>query len=378
MSWIRQHVNYFVIPGIRTLAKADGLAVLDRDIKPFDVRTRPSTKCPYTESGLIYATVASVLPKENKTREIALELCRVIGTKDEEKLVYSLETRDTRVKQLTGSCGEGISGSAVIHSMLCQALRSLKRRLTHKDSFVVYPGRDAWAFEVLSRRRGMRSLYDPSMSRWLAENKNDSLMRQRVQSFQLPWQRALVFDTGYAGTVPKAIGRAAGLDPVTMIMLSAMDPSNQLFPRHTGSRAKALSFEYVAKYRQRCTAFEDGKPIQYLADLEEFIKAGILTIWLWYHQSPRRVESYKETWERRSKRPKKRNSKKTSATSTHQLSPARIDWLQQVQQNQLWQTNAGFLMGSGGITTASTDVIIATANASSTIPWGSIDNWTGV
>ena len=77
-----------------------------------------------------------------------------------------------------------------------------------------------------------------------------------------------------------------------MLLLSATVNERQIFRTHTGSRAKALAFEYLAKYQ--CSGkSRDGQPYQELASLEEFIKAALLTIWLWYHVSPQRLPSYR-------------------------------------------------------------------------------------
>lgn len=300
MSWLRNHMRHFVLPGIRTLARANGRELLDREIKPWDVKIRPSQKCKYVEAGMLYAAAASVLPKSNPMRGVVLDLCRVIGTEAEQAFIYDLDSAG-RVKKL-GESYENVPGSEVIHAMICNTIRSLKRR-TSKGDFVVYPGRDVWAFEVLSRRKGLRSIYNPAMSRWTAER--DDVMRSIISGWDVPdWQKALVFDTGYAGTVPRAVGRAAGLQQVRLVMLSAKNEEEQVFPNHTGSRAKALSLEYVAKYRKRCVGFENGHPVQHLAPLDEFIKAALLTVWLWHHRSPRKVASYQDAWElKRKKQP---------------------------------------------------------------------------
>jgi hypothetical protein len=292
MSWIKNHFRHFVVPGIRSLARADGRILTEQDIRPFDGRLRPSTKCQFAEAGLLYAAVSSVLRKSDPTREIALGLCRALGTPSESQFIYELDSAG-RVKKLAEGY-EGVEGADVLHSFVGSSVRRLKRR-TRKRATVVYPGRDVWCWEVLSRKVGLPSLYDSCVSRTVADN--DQAIKQVVERWDVPdWARILLFDTGYQGTVPRAIGRAAGLERINMVMLSAMNDQEQIFPGHAKSRRKALACEYLAKYRRRGTT-RDGSPYQELADLEEFIKAALLTVWLWHHVSPRRLPAWSDRYE---------------------------------------------------------------------------------
>jgi len=119
-------------------------------------------------------------------------------------------------------------------------------------------------------------------------------MAKVIQPWKIPdWEKTVLFDTGHAGTVPRAIGRAAGIEKMNVIMLSAVNNNEQLFKTHAKSRKKALACEYLAKYRRRAIVRDDA-PYQEIADLEEFIKAALLTIWLWYHVSPARLPSWKD------------------------------------------------------------------------------------
>lgn len=288
MNWLEKHVTEFVIPGIRTLARRDGLEVHDRDIKPWSGTVRPNSKCRFKEAGMIHAVASSVLPKGNTTREIALGLCRKVGEPGDAEFVYELDTQ-SRVRDL-GKHYPGVNGADVLHSFLGATTRAIKAHLRHPKSRVIYPGRDVWAFEVMSQRMGVPSVYDPRISREIDEH--EKAFKDVVDAWDIPsWGHALAFDSGYAGTVPRAIGRVAGVHEINIVMLSAVDVSFQIFPGHTGSRAKALALEYLAKYRKRCLV-KDGIPTQPLAQLEEFIKAALLTVWIWHHVSPRRLPSW--------------------------------------------------------------------------------------
>jgi len=294
MSWLRNHMRHFVIPGIHALARANGNTLLDEDIKPSDRKVRASSKCAYVEAGMLLAVCSSILKKSDPVREVALGLCREVGKPGDAKFVYECDLGgrgyDDRVKNL--SLGyDGVEGADVLHSFISNSVKELKRR-TRKQSTAIYPGRDVWCWEVMSKRQGMPSHYDSKVSRSIATNPK--AMAKVIQPWQIPdWEKTVLFDTGHAGTVPRAIGKAAGLEKMNVIMLSAKNNAEQLFRTHAKSRKKALACEYLAKYRRRATV-RDDTPYQEIADLEEFIKAALLTIWLWYHVSPSRLPSWRD------------------------------------------------------------------------------------
>jgi hypothetical protein len=242
---------------------------------PFEGTTRPSTKCPNVEAGLVYATVASVVPK-GEVREQSLALLREL---DGEKIVGNRSSELNRFNA---------RGSDVVHSILWNSLRAVKkrnrrlRRRGHRRRATVLPGRDVWAWEVLARRQSMRTYFNPVISRSVA--RDDQALLESMRGWPLDWSRALVFDTGFSGSIHRAICRVTHKRP-DLLLLSG---TNQIFPNHSGSRAKALAIEYFPKYwRSGCV--REGMPVQYLATLEEFIRAAALTIWLWHHKSPRRI-----------------------------------------------------------------------------------------
>ena len=297
MSWLKNHLRHFVLPGIHTLARHQGSrsewgatgssGLTAADIKPRTKQIRPSQKCKYVEAGMLYALISSVLKKGNPTREVALGLCRQIGRAKDAEFVYAIDTRGS-VKSL-GERYDGVEGSDVLHSMLCNSMRRLKRQMRRKGSLLL-PGRDVWCWEVMARKLSVASTFDPRVSRGVAGNKK--ALRICIDEWKVEsWDDVLFFDTGFSGSIPRAIARAEGLDEINMLLLSSADRKKQIFRTHTGSRAKALAFEYLAKYfisgRSR-----DDLPYQELNPLDEFIKASLLTIWLWYHISPTRLPSY--------------------------------------------------------------------------------------
>ena len=294
MSWLRNHFRHFVIPGIHALARADGKALLDEDIKPSDRIVRPSSRCTYVEAGMLLAVCSSILKKSDPTREVAIGLCRQVGKVGDAEFVYELDLGGrgfgNRVKDL-GFGYQDVEGADVLHSFIANSIKELKRR-TRKKATAIYPGRDVWCWEVMSQRQGMPSHYDSKVSRAIATNPR--AIKKVIEPWKIPdWEKTILFDTGHQGTVPRAIGEAAGVKNPNIVMLSAIDPEYQIFKTHAKSRKKALACEYLAKYRRRAVVRDDA-PYQELADLEEFIKAALLTIWLWYHVSPARLPAWRD------------------------------------------------------------------------------------
>lgn len=295
MSWLKNHFRHFVVPGIWTIVQDRGRRagqLTDADIKQVDRKLRPSSKCKYPEAGMLYTLAASILTREDVTREIVLDLCRRIGNDD--SIVYDLDLGKNydkgRVREL-GEGYKGVEGYDVLHSFIGNSIKALKRR-TRRQATVIYPGRDVWCWEVLSRRLGMPSLYDSRVSRCVAGNQ--TVLKKVMKDWSVPnWERTVLFDSGYAGTVPRAIGQAAGLEKANVLMLSAIKSEEQVFPTHTKARKKALACEYLAKYHKR-TEIQNDEAVQYLADLEEFFKSALLTIWLWHHVSPARLPSWQD------------------------------------------------------------------------------------
>jgi hypothetical protein len=289
MSWLRNHLRHFVLPGIYSLAHSRGKTITALDVKPRDKEVRPSTDCKFVEAGMLYAVVSSILKKDDPTREIALGLCRQIGRAKDAEFVYEIDKRGG-IKGL-GEGYDGVEGSDVLHSMLCNSMRRLKRKM-RRNGQLLLPGRDVWSWEVMARKLAVGSTYDPRVSRSVACSQ--SAIKTCIDDWKIQnWSDVLFFDTGFSGSIPRAIGQAVGLNDINVLLLSSMDDKKQIFRTHTGSRKKALAFEYLAKYFQSGTT-QGGKPYQALADLDEFIKASLLTIWLWHHISPTKLPSYRE------------------------------------------------------------------------------------
>lgn len=284
MSWLKQHFMTFVVSGIRTLVR-DYMSgpngqrgIRAETIKPYDGIVRASQKCRFEEAGLVYATLASLLPKNDpkNLREPLLKLCQTLD---------GGELTGARTGELADRYAE--SPSDVVHSIIWNSMRSLRRRAYDHNKGLLLLGRDVWPWEVLSRRRRVASVYDPAISRGVAGNP--AVLKKRADSWQADLERSILFDTGFAGSIHRCLVAATRKKPELVMLSSGLDPkTTQLFPGHTGSRAKALAIEYFPKYWQS-GRIEDNEAVQYLAGLEEFVKSALLTVWIWHHVSPRYI-----------------------------------------------------------------------------------------
>jgi hypothetical protein len=181
--------------------------------------------------------------------------------------------------------------ATILHSFAKNAFRVIQK--IAKDRLLILPGRDVWVFEILARKARHPSLYDPRISRTVAYRK--ALLRDAILSWEIiDFERAFVFDTGFAGTIADALRRVIGRIPDLMLSTrrTRLDPETdrleplQVFPSHKGARAKALDIEYLPKYFQSGTIVGD-KIVQMLAPLGEFLRAAAMTIWWFHAKSPR-------------------------------------------------------------------------------------------
>ncbi len=265
MTWLKDHVTKFVLPGMGIKA------------------AKPSRLCRWPEAGMVYNALRS--KGGNKDLE---HLCKQMGNNVIGRTtIHSLATSRTDLQKLGNHVG--IPGPLVLHSFVKATLRQLKK----ERKKLVLPGRDAWTWAVLAAKMGIDHLYDPRVSRSIA--CHDVTMKQVLKEWSIKdWDDVILFDTGYAGTIPKAIAKCAGLNNVPLILASASNPLLQVFPGHTGSRAKVLASEYMSKYRTRAIV-KDGKIHQSSSGLTEFVKCALYTIWLWYCESPKRVRTWAKT-----------------------------------------------------------------------------------
>ena len=314
-SFLRNHIRHEVVPGLKLLAgyhrsdlteegyynkrlrMSDGVGKqpTTHDLEAYTsapgykpLALRPSKKCKRPEAGLVYSAVSSFYPRHPKLRVEALRIlrdCDPANLMDEHRLGYAKV--------------DGYKSWDVAHSIVKSSWRALKDIADGRT--IILPGRDVWPWEILARRDGYPTVYDPRISRMFCFGsnisyggvRNDLLRKVCLEEWGVELGKCLIFDTGFMGSIPAAIRKATGVD-VPHLMLSSEQgsthnagmPWTQIFPHHKGARSKVLCIEYFPKYHKSGTV-KDGKPIQYLSDTLEFIKAAALTIWMWTHQSPR-------------------------------------------------------------------------------------------
>ena len=264
MTWLKDHITKYVLPGMGVRS------------------AKPSSKVAWPEAGMIY----NALRSKGGDKELE-ELCVWIpeGGPVGRASIHQLATSRTGLKKLGNHVG--IPGPLVLHSFIKATVRKLKK----ENKKLVLPGRDAWSWAVLSAKMGVDFLYDPRVSRSIA--CHDVTMKQILKEWAIKdWEKVILFDTGFAGSVPRAIAKCAGATSFSMILASANDPLFQIFQGHTGCRAKVLASEYMSKYRTRAIVGGDGKIKQCQAGFEEFVKCALYTIWLWYCESPKRVRTW--------------------------------------------------------------------------------------
>lgn len=162
--------------------------------------------------------------------------------------------------------------------------RSVKRAA--KGQTVLLPGRDVFIFEVLARRENYPTLFVPECSR--------GTVREIAE--QCDYSNYFVFDTGFAGSIPRA------LRTKNYSLMSYSDLRNnvnvQTFPRLTWSRGLALKIELTPKY------WESGRMVgkavtQPIAQPHQFVRAARLTIEIYTNSAPKFIKKHRPlvpTW----------------------------------------------------------------------------------
>jgi len=159
-------------------------------------------------------------------------------------------------------------------SVIKNAWRSVKAAAGKRP--IVLPGRDVFLFEILARREGRPTIFIPECSRLTAEH-------------MAPMKDAFIFDTGFLGSIPRA------LECFNFALLSSYirDSRIQVFPKLTMARSLALHIENMPKYWRRGYLNKEGKISQDFSDLEEFERAANVTIDVYKDSSPRFISHRK-------------------------------------------------------------------------------------
>jgi len=149
--------------------------------------------------------------------------------------------------------------------------RAAKRN--SKGKRILLAGRDVWIFEVLARRENFPTLFHPEISREVAINLSKT-EKSKLREYYL-------FDTGFVGTVPKALG---------IEHFNLASGANQVFRNMKAAKSLASKIEELPKYWNRGVIFIDGNIIQTKSPEEEFAKAAAITLAVYKNSAPRFVE----------------------------------------------------------------------------------------
>lgn len=118
--------------------------------------------------------------------------------------------------------------------------RQVKKEATQQKRPVYLLGRDVFIFEILARREGFPTVFEPGCSRQSRET-----YKFNTETGKGVPKNAYIFDTGFEGSIPRALG----VESYKMMSANGvLVPTKQSFPHMTGSRTLALKIERMPKY----------------------------------------------------------------------------------------------------------------------------------
>jgi hypothetical protein len=164
-------------------------------------------------------------------------------------------------------------------TVIKNAWRSIKKKADHKQ--ILLPGRDVFIFEILARREGYPTIFVPECSRQTVNALYEKLGSSISDCY--------LFDTGFAGTIPKALRTKR----FNMLSHHDMSGSVQVFPRLSFSRGLALKVEKTPKYWSSGRIDPENAVVQDQSDIFEFARAARLTIEVYRNSSPKFIEKHK-------------------------------------------------------------------------------------
>lgn len=250
MSWIRDHKHYWVYPVMNEIL----------------------IKSKYSEMGypdLTYEEAIQLKPVNSEiARDMQARIDELNRFQSKDSLNYPTVIRDT------------------IKSVEAELVRKKYTRL-------ILTGRDTWAFVVLCERRNIPYVYIPSLSRAVARSGvlGGLLLKHNITS------NDLLLDTGWIGSIQKHISIVMGYEQ-PFLMMSQVDQQpkkwgikvkgeklvrfpNQVFPNRAKAREEAIDVEHLPKYLRTGRVNEQGKIVQDVECLEEFMKCFLMTEMLW-------------------------------------------------------------------------------------------------
>ena len=149
-------------------------------------------------------------------------------------------------------------------TIIKNAWRSAKSSARGKQ--IVLLGRDVWLFEVLARREGYPTIFDPRCSRQTSYHPEFSR--------RFSYRTHIMLDTGFEGSIANVLNLDCVL--VSANKFSPKVGKKQIFPTLKGSRSLALMIEATPKY-WKSAIIVDGGIKQEFSNPAEFVRAGKLT-----------------------------------------------------------------------------------------------------
>jgi hypothetical protein len=292
--WLREHLYNFILPGIWLLKQKPhaGIDATEINKVKIDAKFRPAKKAWCEEAGIVHAALSSWGLKQHSW----------LFEQEEHAIQAFLSFKDSHPVDTE----PGYTKQDLLHSIIKNSWKALKRRSWGKT--VVLPGRDVWLWWVMAQRYpGPEVVFDPTISRNTAMDKE--LLKRRMLTWGVTdWPKTIIYDTGFAGSIWRAMCKAIEQKPENVMLSTTLtertkagrEISCQIFPNHKGSRNKALAIEYLPKYWRSghvryklpevVGEYGRSEMYQWLSELDEFLRAAVMTIWFWNHQSPRFVK----------------------------------------------------------------------------------------
>jgi len=318
MSWLREHFRTFVIPGFTKTGS-------HWSYEPSDTALMKMEPSPKTKR---YVERARQMDAPFSYLEIRLLRALVL---DDPPLI-------PRQPSPFGSFSHSRPWEPIeTWRRIRNSFRSVASICRKLNRTLLLPGRDVWVYEVLAKKSNLPSIFIPSISRAVA---NSDLLDVVLEENNVTGKE-IMLDTGFVGSIPKAIGKTLG-KPVDFLLLSqdrfggfhdkpswvntvATSPystlshttsgagasvfpwemfkpialhngpqvipqkntPNQVFPQMAQSRSLALWLEYLPKYWNsgRTHLYDQGflrGVHQHFSTREEFLQAACLTACLWH------------------------------------------------------------------------------------------------
>lgn len=270
-NWLLGHITQFVLPLLVSLQKnKDELSILhgkyDRTVHPSPVRERGWP----LELRVLQSGVLSIC---SGVRYTVPEMWTALHGKGKVQEVFRNRLSYSGAEEHTRGAHRAPG-----------YLRDLMRERGKEVLFL--PGRDVWVWAVMAAQRGIPFVYDSTISRMAIK---DPAFPQYFAEQHKATNSYFMFDTGFAGTIPRGISAKCGVDLDYRLLSHSMGSADgiQLFSMKK-ARHTALHIEYYPKYMRTCSGYERPEgggelvPKQWANYMTDVIRTAVLSIFVWY------------------------------------------------------------------------------------------------